>query len=90
LNPQQLGALTYAEFLELYEGWEWRDNRVSEQMANLISWVTSPHVKKPIPPEKILNRKPKEEAKKKTTPEKTKNVVEELMQKMGVSERAND
>lgn len=53
-----------------------------EHMAQLTSWMTAPHVKKPIDPRKLLQS---EKTKKKTTPEETKAVISSLENLLGVS-----
>jgi hypothetical protein len=89
LNPQQLGELTYAEFLDLHDGFLWRERRQKEMLALLASWTTAPHVKKPISPDKFLGDNHNEETKKKTTPEQANAVVNELAHMMGVQNGNN-
>jgi hypothetical protein len=82
LTPKQLGRLTHGEFLDLYDGFKWRDKRATEHFAQLASWTTAPHLKRPIDPKKLMQEK---KPKKKTTPEKTAAIVSELEKLMGVS-----
>lgn len=82
LDPESLGKLTHGEFLDLYEGFRWREKRQWEQMAQLTSWITAPHVKKPIDPKVLLQS---EKDKKRTTQEETKAVIEDLEKLMGVN-----
>lgn len=81
LTPEQLGKLTHGEFLDLYDGWKWRERRELEHYAQLAAWVTAPHVKRPIDPRKLLKD---EKEKKKTTPEETAVIISELEKLMGV------
>jgi hypothetical protein len=83
LHPEQLGRLTLGEFKKLVKGNEWRERRSMERLAQLASWVTAPHVKKPIDPMKLL--KPKGE-KKKANPKQSEEVLTELMAEMGLKE----
>jgi hypothetical protein len=86
--------LTPSEFLELYDGWQWReDRRIDEMKAShelrmreysvLASWLTSPHLKKPMKPTNFYNPE-KSGNKRKTTPEETKRVIDNLEKQMGV------
>lgn len=50
-------------------------------MAQLAAWVTAPHLKKPIDPRKLVEPATKE----KTTAEKSKKVINGLMDQLGVS-----
>lgn len=77
-----MGALTHGEFLDLYDGWVWRTKQQRQNMAQLASWVTAPHVKRPIDPKKFLQEKTE---KKKTTPEKTAAIISDLEKMVGVS-----
>jgi hypothetical protein len=65
----------------MYEGHRWRERRQLEYYAQLASWVTAPHFKRPIDPRKLLQE---EKTKKKTTPEKTQRVLEDLEDLLGV------
>ena len=89
-------GLTPAELLELYEGWKWRENRRVEEIKELhelemtrlsvlASWITAPHLKKPKHPKDFYDPT-KNREKKKTTPEKSNRVVNELAMEMGVRE----
>jgi hypothetical protein len=71
-----------AEFNELQEGWRWREKREMRRLAQLASWVTAPHVKRPVDPEELI-RDPNE--KKKTTPQETAQILSELEDQMGVN-----
>jgi len=52
-------------------------------MALLASWVTAPHLKKPLDPEKLVkDLEPKEN--KKTTPEQSAAVLYEMMGEAGI------
>jgi hypothetical protein len=81
LTPKSLGKLTYGEFLELYEGFKWREKRQLELLALSASWVTSPHLKKPIDPADLL--KPMQE-KKQVTKEEKERVTREIEERLGV------
>lgn len=94
LSHEQFWKLTHGEFLELYEGWKWRENRrVEEEKAKhelemrrlsvLASWLTAPHLKKPRRPTDFYDPDRKKE-KRTTTPEQTRQIIAELSEKMGV------
>ena len=52
-----------------------------EQQAQLASWVTAPHLRKPLDPKKLMQpNKPKV----KTTPEKTQKVITDLKNDLGL------
>lgn len=76
LQPHQFWSLTIREYRLMIEGAEMVDEGVWRKMAQMASWVTAPHLKKPINPEKLLEKPNKE--KQKTTPEYTKQFLEEL------------
>jgi hypothetical protein len=81
LTPEQLGKLTYAEFIDLYEGFNWREKRKLELLARHAAWVMSPHYKNPIDPNDLL--KPASE-KKKVTQEEKEKVTKEIEERLGV------
>jgi hypothetical protein len=96
LSHDVFWKLTPSEFLELYEGWQWRENRrINElkdlheleltRLAILASWITAPHLKKPKKPTDFYDPN-KSKEKKKTTPAESKRVVDELSKELGVSE----
>jgi hypothetical protein len=87
--------MTPAEFIELYEGWQWRENRRLEEIQSLhelemrrlsvlASWITAPHLKKPRQPTDFYNPDKINQEKTKTNPEKSKKVIEDLEKQMGV------
>jgi hypothetical protein len=89
-----LWELTPAEFLDLYEGWKWREERRIKEIQGmhelrmiefsvLASWLTSPHVKKPLKPTDFYDPN-KSKEKKNTTPEESKRIVNDLSKEMGV------
>lgn len=82
LKPDELGRMVYCEFLELLEGYQWREKRELEKLAQLASWVTAPHLKTPVNPQDLISD-PKE--RKKTTTEETNEVISSLAEKMGVN-----
>jgi hypothetical protein len=81
LTPKSLGKLTYGEFIDLYDGFKWREKRQLELLALSASWVTAPHLKKPIDPNDLLE--PMKE-KKQVTQEEKERVTRELEEKLGV------
>jgi hypothetical protein len=83
LHPEQLGRLTLGEFKKLLKGNDWRERRSMEKLAQLASWIMSPHTKKPVDPKKLL--KPKDE-KKKVNPKQSEERLAELMAEMGIKE----
>jgi hypothetical protein len=72
--------LTHGEFLDLCEGYKEREQIEWRKLAQLASWVTAPHVKKPIDPRKLLGS---DKEKKKTNKTETKAVIADLMAQMG-------
>ena len=77
-----MGELTHGELMDMYKGYEWREKREMERLAQSASWVTAPHLKRPLDPRKLLQT---EKKKVKTNPEKTAKVLTGLMDKLGVS-----
>jgi len=57
LSPAEFADLTFREFKLLVAGAQERQDRQQELMAWLISWVTGPHLKKPLTPDKILGKR---------------------------------
>lgn len=57
IPPAQFGQLTFGELRMLADAKHKREEREMERLAWLISWLTAPHVKKPIGMDKILGRK---------------------------------
>ncbi|AGK52035.1 hypothetical protein [Bacillus sp. 1NLA3E] len=81
LSPEQLGRLTYGEFLDLYDGYKWREKRRLEMLALSASWITAPHLKRPIDPNDLLKPAAK---KKKVTQEEKERVTREIEERLGV------
>lgn len=54
-----------------------------EELAQLASWIMSPHTKRPVDPKKLL--KPAGE-KKKANPKQSEEMLTELMAEMGIKE----
>jgi hypothetical protein len=63
----------------MLEGWHWRDKREMQKLAQLASWTTAPHLKKPISADELLEDPKKQ---KKTTPEESQAVVKEIASEM--------
>ena len=81
LTPDQLGTFTVGEIMDMYDGYLWRERRLMEQQAQLASWVTAPHLRKPLDPKKLMQpNKPKE----KTTPKKTEKMIAGLKNDLGL------
>lgn len=80
LQPLEFWVLTPKEFKLMVEGYQMKDKSVWSKVAQLASWVTAPHLKKPISPEKLLNpegsRKSKDKAK--TTEQESREIIAEL------------
>jgi hypothetical protein len=88
--------LTPSEFLELVEGWQWRENRRIDEIKSLhelemrrlsilASWVTAPHLgKKTLKPTDFYDPDKINKDKKKTTPQETRKMMEKLEKQMGV------
>jgi hypothetical protein len=83
LSHDELGKLTHGEFLELCEGFKWRDEKDRAYLALQARVIMSAQSKKPLNPFKEF-KLTKTHEKKKTTPEESKQVVNDLMEKMGV------
>lgn len=62
----------------MVEGYKEYDHTVMQKVAQLASWVTAPHLKRPVSPEKLLGKKDENKNKKRTTPEETKKYLDEL------------
>ena len=83
MAPESLGKLTYGEFLELYEGFKWREKKQREEYAILASWLTAPHYKNPVQPSDYM--KTFEDKEKKTvTKEEKERVTREIEERLGV------
>lgn len=65
----------------MYDGWHYARKLRMQESAQHAAWVMSPHTKKPVDPRKLLQTE--EPKKKKTTPEKTKSVLDGLMAEFG-------
>ncbi|MDQ1003963.1 hypothetical protein QFZ28_004363 [Neobacillus niacini] len=90
--------LTPAEFIELYEGWQWRENRRVEEIKSmhelrmreysvLGSWLLSAQVKKTVKPTDLYNPERINKLnteKKTTTPEESKKILDKLEKQLGV------
>jgi hypothetical protein len=102
LSHEVFWKLTPSEFLDLYDGWLWRENRNVEEQKSLhdirmreysvlASWITAPHVKKPLKPtdfydpDKLAKLKSiNEERKQLQTPEEKKSMFDNLEKQLGV------
>jgi hypothetical protein len=94
LSHETFWKLQPSEFIELYEGWLWRENRRIDEikelnememrrMSILASWLTAPHYRKPKKPTDFYNPD-KKKPKPKTTPDESKRMVLALTKEMGV------
>ncbi|MFD0825857.1 hypothetical protein ACT8ZR_09280 [Neobacillus sp. M.A.Huq-85] len=63
------------------KGHKWRERRELEKMALSASWITAPHLKKPLDPKDLL--KP-ESKKRRVTREEKERVTREIEEKLGV------
>jgi hypothetical protein len=86
LMPADFWSLTFKELQELVEGYKLRNESEWEKYAQLASWITAPHLKRPISAKKLLGTGNEKRSKKdrRTTPEESKSVVQGLMQDMGI------
>lgn len=83
LQPHEFWRLTMTEFNLMIEGFKMRDEAAWRKLAQMASWVTAPHVKRPINPNKLFGGFPKDRSeKRKTNPEKTKQVLSDLEKDM--------
>jgi dipeptidase len=82
LRPDELGRLTLSEFIDMVKGYQWREKNTMQKLAQLASWVTAPHLKKPVDPKKLLETK--QEKRKRTTQAESNAVVNDLMAQMNV------
>ena len=85
LSHDELGKLTHSEFLELLEGYEWREKYHRTMLAIQSRTIMSAHGKKPLDPVKAFKLKDTDKKiKKKTNADESKQVVQDLMEEMGV------
>lgn len=95
LSHEQLWELTPAEFLDLYEGWKWREEREMKKvemqhdlelrrLALLAHWLNAPHLGKKNPKPTHYYNPDKDKEPKKTTQKESQAVVNDLAQEMGV------
>ncbi|MDF2902366.1 MAG: hypothetical protein K0S25_4 [Bacillus sp. (in: firmicutes)] len=95
LSHDTFWRLTPSEFLDLYDGWQWREDRRLEEIkashelrirefSVLASWLTAPHVKKPPKPTDFYDPERRPENRRKTTPEESKRMIDQLEKQMGV------
>lgn len=61
----------------------WREEKEWQRIAQLASWIMSPHVKKPISAEKLLGKSNKVKSQKKVTTEEKKATLDQLEQSIG-------
>lgn len=54
------------------------------RLSVLASWLTAPHLKKPMKPTDFYNPERLEQNKKKTNPEESRRMIEKLEKQMGV------
>lgn len=80
LKPHEFWELTMGEFEELLEGYRYRERREWEKTAQLAAWIMSPHMKRRISGQDLLK---KDGQQKKTTPEETKEVMDDLISRLG-------
>lgn len=83
LQPHQFWKLTLAEFKLMMEGFNLRNELEWRKVAQLASWVTAPHLKRPMKPDKLLGKSDNNKERKKTTPEYTKEYLDELEKDFG-------
>lgn len=81
LSPEKLGKLTYGEFLDLVKGYKWRERHEMEKLALSASWITAPHLKRPLDPADLL--KP-ESKKRNVTQDEKEKVTREIEERLGV------
>jgi hypothetical protein len=84
LTPKSLGKLTYGEFLELYEGYKWREKKQHESLAILASWVALPHSKERLQPNELMKELEGPTEKERVTQEEKERVTREIEEKLGV------
>lgn len=82
LSHDELGKLTHGEFLELWEGFQWRDRYQRSLYAIHATAIMSGQSKKPLKPFQVFQLE-KASNKKKTTSEESKRVVESLIKDLG-------
>lgn len=61
LNLTEMYSLTLKEFNNYIEGYNRKEEKEWKKIAQLASWVISPHVKKPVSAEKLLKPKKNKE-----------------------------
>lgn len=65
----------------MVKGYKWRERRELEKMALSASWLTAPHLKRPIDPKDFLKPETK---KRQVTQEEKERVTREIEEKLGV------
>jgi hypothetical protein len=84
LTPDTLGTLTLADLYDMVEGYNLREQKELEKLALLASWIMSPHLKKPITPDKLLKPAQTESQKneKSTNPDETRRLLADLEEEL--------
>ena len=54
LRPWELRRLTFVELAQLTTAWAQREEGRKAELAWVLSWLVSPHPKRPIPPADFL------------------------------------
>ncbi|MFS1513060.1 phage tail assembly chaperone [Chengkuizengella sp. SCS-71B] len=81
LKPQEFWSLTLAEYNLMIKGYELREEQEWRRTAQLAAWVMSPHLKRPITADKLFKKKQTNQI---TSPEQSKQVLNELMDEFGI------
>jgi hypothetical protein len=95
LSHDVFWKLTPGELIDLFNGWQWRENRrideikathelEMQRLSVLASWITAPHLKKPKKPTDFYDPEKSNKPKKTTTLEESQKIVDKLAKQMGV------
>jgi hypothetical protein len=82
--PHEFWSLTPGEFMELVEGYKWRNERDWEKVAQLAAWITAPHLKKPTTARKLLGKDKDKKARRKVSSNEKRDELASLKRDMGV------
>lgn len=76
LKPDEFWSLSLREYKLMIKGFNRKEDMDWRKLSQLAAWNIQPHVKKTITADKLYNPNAKEQ--RKTTPEETQEVMEEL------------
>lgn len=80
MTAEEFWDCTPREFDNRVKGFQMKEEREWQRTAQLAAWIMSPHTKRGVDPKKLYNPKG---FKKETTPEESKQIVDELIEELG-------